>query len=187
MSGKAFLTTLTAAAAVVIAPITASQAAAAPAANNAPESVVVYYDASSAPSFRSAINSGAAHWNSSVSNVTLQENAGAATLAFYEGNDPQGSYAYTDGHGNGYIFIDYTQAGQYDLVRITAHETGHALGLPDHYSGPCSELMSGGGPGTSCTNSYPNAAESAAVESLWANGLRAAGELERVGQLPATR
>jgi len=64
-----------------------------------------------------------------VSNVKVQENAGAATLAYYEGNDPQGSYAYTDGHGNGYIFngyifIDYTQAGQYDVVRITAHETG---------------------------------------------------------------
>ena len=36
---------------------------------------------------------------------------------------------------------------------------GHDLGLPDDYSGPCSELMSGGGPGTSCTNSYPDSTE----------------------------
>jgi snapalysin len=52
-----------------------------------------------------------------------------------------------------------------------AHETGHALGLPDHYSGPCSELMSGGGPGPSCTNAYPNATERSRVNALWRYGL----------------
>jgi snapalysin len=46
------------------------------------------------------------------------------------------------------------------------------LGLPDHYSGPCSELMSGGGPGPSCTNALPNSQERSRVNSLWANGLR---------------
>jgi snapalysin len=44
------------------------------------------------------------------------------------------------------------------------------LGLPDHYSGPCSELMSGGGPGPSCTNAYPNSAERSWVSYLWRNG-----------------
>ena len=31
--------------------------------------------------------------------------------------------------------------------------------------------MSGGGPGPSCTNPYPNSTESAQVDSLWANGI----------------
>ena len=164
--------------ALVLAPLAAGQASAAPAAAPAAPVVqaatTVYYDASDAPTFAAAIRTSASHWNSSVSNVQLVENASAATLVYTEGNDPSGSYAQTDGHGNGTIFIDYAQAEEYDLVRITTHETGHALGLPDNYSGPCSELMSGGGPGPSCTNSYPNAAESAEVEDLWANGLTAA-------------
>lgn len=69
------------------------------------------------------------------------------------------------------------QVGQldlYDSTRVTAHETGHVLGLPDHYSGPCSELMSGGGPGPSCTNAVPNATERSRVNRLWVNGLAAA-------------
>ncbi|MFE0678987.1 snapalysin family zinc-dependent metalloprotease, partial [Streptomyces sp. NPDC058867] len=114
--------------------------------------VTVYYNATNAPSFRSQISSAASIWNSSVSNVKLQATSGSGDFAFYEGNDSRGSYASTNGHGRGYIFLDYNQNRQYDSIRVTAHETGHVLGLPDHYSGPCSELMSGGGPGTSCTN-----------------------------------
>jgi snapalysin len=170
-------------AALVGAPLTVASPAAA---DVTPQAVTVYYDTSGAPSSASQIRAGAANWNASVSNVQLVENAAAATLDFYEGNDPSGSYAYTDGHGNGYIFLDYTQMGQYSQVRITAHETGHVLGLPDHYEGPCSELMSGGGPGPSCTNANPNAQESAQVEQLWANGFRARGELKRIDEkIPA--
>jgi snapalysin len=169
--------------ALLIAPVTATTATAAPAQSTAPETAAtttVYYDASGAPSFRSAIAAGAANWNRAVSNVQLSESSSGASLRYTEGNDPQGSYAQTDGHGNGTIFIDYTQANQYDITRITAHETGHVLGLPDHYSGPCSELMSGGGPGTSCTNANPNATEASSVNSLWVNGLRSQGVMQRI-------
>ncbi|MFI9322454.1 snapalysin [Kitasatospora aureofaciens] len=139
------------------------------AANPGLATVVVTYDAGSAPSFRTQIANAAQIWNSSVSNVQLRAGS-AADFRYYEGNDSRGSYASTDGHGRGYVFLDYQQNRQYNSIRVTAHETGHVLGLPDHYSGPCSELMSGGGPGTSCTNPYPNAAERSRVNSLWARG-----------------
>ncbi|MDH6517772.1 snapalysin [Streptomyces sp. SAI-135] len=137
--------------------------------------VTVVYDASRAPSFSAQISRSAQIWNSSVSNVRLQSgSASSADFSYREGNDSRGSYASTDGHGSGYVFLDYRQNQQYDSTRVTAHETGHVLGLPDHYSGPCSELMSGGGPGPSCTNAVPNAAERSRVNQLWANGLAAA-------------
>ncbi|WP_128433940.1 snapalysin [Streptomyces cyaneus] len=135
--------------------------------------VTVTYDASAAPTFSAQIARSTEIWNSSVSNVKLQEGSNA-DFTYREGNDSRGSYASTDGHGNGYIFLDYQQNKEYDSTRVTAHETGHVLGLPDHYEGPCSELMSGGGPGTSCTNANPDANERARVEQLWANGLAAA-------------
>ncbi|MFD8086926.1 snapalysin [Kitasatospora sp. NPDC059722] len=131
--------------------------------------VVVTYDASSAPSFRTQISQAAQIWNGSVGNVQLRAGS-AADFRYYEGNDSRGSYASTDGHGRGYVFLDYQQNRQYNSLRVTAHETGHVLGLPDHYSGPCSELMSGGGPGPSCTNPYPNGTERSRVNSLWARG-----------------
>ncbi|WP_020671014.1 snapalysin family zinc-dependent metalloprotease [Amycolatopsis nigrescens] len=168
--------------AMLATPMLAGTALAAPAAPQAEPAIMaatVYYDASGAPTFRDAIAAGLSNWNNAVNNVKFEENAGSATLRYTEGNDPRGSYAQTDGHGNGTIFIDYTQAQQYDQTRIAAHESGHALGLPDHYEGPCSELMSGGGPGPSCTNANPNAEERSRVESLWANGLaRTAGEMK---------
>ncbi|MFC9119283.1 snapalysin [Streptomyces sp. NPDC057067] len=143
------------------------------AANPGAQAVTVVYNAANAPTFRSQIASSARIWNSSVSNVKLQEGSNA-DFDYREGNDSRGSYASTDGHGSGYVFLDYAQNQQYDSTRVTAHETGHVLGLPDHYTGPCSELMSGGGPGTSCTNAYPDATERSKVNSLWQNGLAAA-------------
>ncbi|MFD4789347.1 snapalysin [Streptomyces sp. NPDC058459] len=150
------------------------------AANPGLRSVTVTYNPSAAPSFRSQISSSTSIWNSSVSNVRLASTSGTGNFSYREGNDSRGSFASTDGHGRGYVFLDYAQNQQYDSVRVTAHETGHVLGLPDHYSGPCSELMSGGGPGTSCTNRYPNAAERSRVNQLWANGLAKA--LSKVNQ-----
>ena len=171
-------------AAMIIAPLTAGQAAASPDTAGDPTvaAVTVYYNASGAPSYQNQIAQGVANWNNTVSNVQLVENPSAASLDFYEGNDPSGSYAYTDGHGNGYIFLDHTQMGQYSQVRITAHETGHVLGLPDNYPGPCSELMSGGGPGPSCQNASPNADEVGRVNQLWANGKQARGEMKRIDE-----
>ncbi|MFD3653943.1 snapalysin [Streptomyces sp. 24-1644] len=143
------------------------------AANPGAAAVTVVYNAANAPTFRSQIASSTRIWNGSVSNVRLQEGSNA-DFTYYEGNDSRGSYASTDGHGRGYIFLDYRQNQQYNSTRVTSHETGHVLGLPDHYTGPCSELMSGGGPGTSCTNAYPNAAERSRVNYLWQNGFAAA-------------
>ncbi|MFI8102026.1 snapalysin [Streptomyces sp. NPDC086023] len=143
------------------------------AAHPAAASVTVYYSTRNAPSFRTQIARSTQIWNGSVANVKLAESSSGYDFAYYEGNDSRGSYASTDGHGRGYIFLDYRQNQQYNSTRVTAHETGHVLGLPDHYSGPCSELMSGGGPGTSCTNAYPNSAERSRVDYLWRNGLAA--------------
>lgn len=137
--------------------------------------VTVTYNTRNAPSFRTQIARSTQIWNSSVTNVKLQEVSSGGNFSYREGNDPRGSYASTDGHGRGYIFLDYRQNQQYNSTRVTSHETGHVLGLPDHYSGPCSELMSGGGPGTSCQNATPNSTERARVNQLWANGLVASG------------
>ncbi|WP_199791333.1 snapalysin [Streptomyces sp. 142MFCol3.1] len=131
--------------------------------------VTVVYDASGAPTFSAQISRSAQIWNGAVANVKLQSGSNA-DFSYREGNDSRGSYASTDGHGGGFVFLDYAQNQEYDSTRVTAHETGHVLGLPDHYEGPCSELMSGGGPGTSCTNSNPDADERARVDQLWANG-----------------
>ncbi|GAA0455185.1 snapalysin [Streptomyces olivaceiscleroticus] len=136
-------------------------------------SVTVTYNPSGAPTFAQQISASAQIWNSAVSNVKLQASSSGADFSYREGNDPRGSYASTDGHGSGYVFLDYQQNQEYDSTRVTTHETGHVLGLPDHYEGPCSELMSGGGPGPSCTNSQPDANERAKVDQLWANGLKA--------------
>jgi snapalysin len=149
------------------------------AANPKAAAVTVVYNASSAPTFSAEIARSTQIWNSSVSNVKLQAGSDA-DFTYREGNDPRGSYASTDGHGGGYIFLDYAQNEEYDSTRVTAHETGHVLGLPDHYEGPCSELMSGGGPGPSCTNPNPDAQERARVDQLWANGLAKA--LAKVNQ-----
>ncbi|WP_313751336.1 snapalysin [Streptomyces parvus] len=143
------------------------------AANPGAQAVTVTYSAASAPSFRTQIANSTRIWNSSVSNVRLQEGS-RADFTYREGNDPRGSYASTDGHGRGFIFLDYRQNQQYNSTRVTTHETGHVLGLPDTYSGPCSQLMSGGGPGPSCTNAQPDARERARVNQLWQNGLAAA-------------
>lgn len=132
--------------------------------------VNLYYDSSGAPGLVAQIDQAVANWNSVEHNVHLAAGPNA-TIIFHETNDGQGSYTTTDGHGNGDIYIDDQQIAQgYDPTRIAAHEVGHNLGLPDHYSGPCSEIMSGHGPGTSCTNAMPDAQEAATVDQNFVNG-----------------
>ncbi|KIZ14142.1 snapalysin [Streptomyces natalensis] len=134
------------------------------------KTVTVTYDASAAPTYKSQIAQSASIWNGAVQNVKLQEGSGG-DFQYKEGDDARGSYASTDGHGKGFVFIDHKQSQEYNSTRVVAHETGHVLGLADHYEGPCSELMSGGGPGPSCQNTQPDQNERAKVDQLWANGL----------------
>jgi snapalysin len=138
------------------------------------QSVTLYYDASDAPDYVAQIDEAAANWNGLTTNVKLQS-GGAATIVIHETDDGQGSYTQTDGHGHGDIYIDKQQVEEgFNPVRIAAHELGHNMGLPDDYTGPCSEIMSGHGPGTSCTNAIPDATEVAQVDDNFANGLVAA-------------
>ncbi|GAA1973285.1 snapalysin family zinc-dependent metalloprotease [Amycolatopsis minnesotensis] len=138
----------------------AGAAEAAPAIN----ATTITYNLTGAPNYASAIRTGVSRWGT-LRNVKFQETTGRANLTYRQGNYSGGSYYTGNGHGTGNIYLDIRQMGQYDHVRVAAHETGHDLGLPDHYSGPCSELMSGGGPGPSCTNSYPNANEVARADA----------------------
>lgn len=133
----------------------------------------VYYTSSGAPDYLAQIDQGAANWNAAVDDVKLVKKDTGGTVVFHESHSG-GSYTRTDGHGNGDIYLDTSQVAEgYDPTRIAAHELGHDLGLPDHYEGPCSELMSGHGPGTSCTNAKPSPAEADQVEQLWATGFGA--------------
>jgi snapalysin len=143
--------------------------------------ITITYNASKAPSFASEISKTQTIWNGSVTAVRLSAVTGAADFEYREGNSSTGSYASTDGRGHGYVFLDYAQTKEYDSTRVTSHETGHVLGLPDHYSGPCSELMSGGGPGTSCTNAYPDATERDTVNKLWSRGALTKAAFTTVG------
>ncbi|ATY11807.1 peptidase [Amycolatopsis sp. AA4] len=156
------------AAAALVLPLTgAGTATAAPL-----DAVELYYDASGLPDYQAEATQAAANWNNSVHNVHLNS-GGAATIIMHE-TTGGGSYTQTDGHGNGDIYIDTQQVAEgNDPTRIIAHEIGHNLGLPDHYEGPCSELMSGHGPGITCKNAMPDAQESAQVDANFANGFAA--------------
>ncbi|TVT18965.1 snapalysin family zinc-dependent metalloprotease [Amycolatopsis acidiphila] len=135
----------------------------------------LYYSSAGAPDYLTQIDQAATNWNAAVSDVRLVK-GGSATIVFHETDDGQGSYTSTDGHGHGQVYIDRQQVEEgFAPTRIAAHELGHNLGLPDDYTGPCSEIMSGHGPGTSCTNAVPDAAEAAQVQQNWVNGFAAAG------------
>ncbi|WP_069770742.1 snapalysin family zinc-dependent metalloprotease [Streptomyces sp. LUP30] len=146
--------------------LTGGQAAAAPHTANARAAArVVTYDAGGSAEFRSAVDRGAAIWNESVDAVALRPAASGqrADIRVLADNGWPRALPTTLGRGTVYIGRQAVDEG-YDTVRISAHELGHILGLPDRKPGPCSSLMSGSSAGTACTNPYPNAAEKAEVE-----------------------
>ncbi|WP_018350260.1 snapalysin family zinc-dependent metalloprotease [Longispora albida] len=165
--------TVVAAGALVGAGSAATAAPAQPAAPLAVRNLV--YNASGAGEYRTTFDQAAQIWDSRVNNITLRSGSGA-TINVYVTNSG-GSRAYVNGLGRGTIYIDRTQVNQgHSPLRILSHELGHILGLPDNYNGVCSQLMSGGSAGTSCTNPYPNSTEVSRVEYLFRNGLVASRE-----------
>ncbi|AWW39678.1 peptidase [Streptomyces sp. AS58] len=149
-------------------PLAGGQAVAA--GNPAPERAwaarVVTYDASGAAEFRSAVDRGAAIWNESVDAVELRPVASGQRPDVRIVADNGWPRALVTSLGKGTVYMGRQAVDQgYDTVRISSHELGHILGLPDRKPGPCSSLMSGSSAGTSCTNPYPNSAEKAEVEA----------------------
>ncbi|MFJ6725084.1 snapalysin family zinc-dependent metalloprotease [Streptomyces sp. NPDC091281] len=126
---------------------------------------VVTYDAGAAAEFRAAVDRGAAVWNESVDAVELRPVAAGQRADIRVLADNGWPRAVTTSLGRGTVYIGRQAVTEgHDTVRISAHELGHILGLPDRKPGPCTSLMSGSSAGTSCKNPYPNAAEKAEVE-----------------------
>jgi snapalysin len=159
---------IAAAAAVVSAQLAgAGPAGAAPAGTAAAR--VLYYDASRAAEFVGAVNQGAANWNASVANVRLEPvPAGRrANITVIADNGWPRAQVTSLGNGRIYMGRQAVQQGHYP-PRIAAHEFGHILGLPDRRTGLCTDLMSGSSAPASCRNAFPNAAEAARVDRLFA-------------------
>lgn len=142
-------------------------------ADAAPSVVTLHYNASGITHYSAQVVQAVKNWDTRLKNVQLVS-GGSATITLHEINGG-GSYTTTDGHGHGQIYIDRQQVAQgFDPTRILTHEFGHNLGLDDDYTGPCSEVMSGHGPGTACKNAIPSAAEVAEADADFANGFAAA-------------
>ncbi|OIJ88674.1 metalloprotease [Streptomyces sp. MUSC 14] len=156
---------------------TVGVASAHPAPHATPAVVTLTYDASNAGQWAGAVQQAVQNWNDAVHNVRLEPASSPGSADYvYEATSgwPQTTLGPIFPGGSGDVQLGQQAVDEgYDATRITAHETGHILGLPDDYSGPCSELMSGHGPGTSCTNAKPDAAEAAQVDKNYAAGASA--------------
>ncbi|MET8903558.1 snapalysin family zinc-dependent metalloprotease [Streptomyces sp. NPDC127113] len=164
-------------------PLLSGQAVAADAPSGTARSLaaatVVTYDASGSAEFRSAVDRGAAIWNESVEGVELRPAASGQRANIRVLADNGWPRAYTTSLGNGTVYIGRQAVDQgYNTVRISSHELGHILGLPDRKPGPCSSLMSGSTAGVACTNPYPNAAEKSEVEGNFGNAAASPSEAQ---------
>ncbi|MFI0718077.1 snapalysin family zinc-dependent metalloprotease [Streptomyces sp. NPDC021224] len=135
--------------------------------------VTLTYSVSQAGQWSAAIAQGVQNWNAALHNVRFQQVSSSTSANFvYKATSgwPQTTLGpILPGHGRGQVQLGQEAVDEgYDMTRIAAHETGHILGLLDDYSGPCSELMSGHGPGTACTNALPDAAEAAEADRNYA-------------------
>jgi snapalysin len=160
-------------------PAASKSAAVKPAAVKPAAVITLTYDASRAGKWASAIAQGVQNWNAALHNVRLAPASSSRSANFvYVATSgwPQTTLGpFYPGSGRGEVDLGQEAVTEgYDMTRIAAHETGHIFGLLDDYSGPCSELMSGHGPGTSCTNATPDAAEAAQVDSYYASAPSAA-------------
>jgi snapalysin len=127
---------------------------------------VLKYDASRAAEFRTTIDQAAQLWNSQVSNVRLVAGTPANFVVYADNGWPR---AQPTSLGRGTIWIGRQATAEgHNPLRISTHEIGHILGMPDRRTGRCTDLMSGASAGTSCTNAYPNAAERAEVDRYFA-------------------
>lgn len=132
--------------------------------------------------FRSAVDRGAAIWNESVENAELRPVSAGQRADIRILADDGWPRALPTSLGKGTVWIGRQAVDEgYNTVRISSHELGHILGLPDRKPGPCSSLMSGSSAGVPCTNPYPNAAEKAEVEDNFAG---AAGSRAVAGPVP---
>lgn len=126
---------------------------------------ILYYDASQAQEFVSAVHEGARIWNSRVTSVQLVAVTAGRTPNIRVYADNGWPRTYSSSLGNGYWYMGRQAVNQgYYVPRISAHEFGHILGLPDRRTGLCADLMSGSSAPVSCQNPNPNATETAQVQ-----------------------
>ncbi|MBB4965747.1 snapalysin family zinc-dependent metalloprotease [Saccharothrix violaceirubra] len=152
----------------------AAVATAAPAAEANALVRTLYYDTSQAQEFVADWDKAAENWNKSVVNVKLaKKTAGSPTnIRVLADNGWPRAIPSTLGNGTVYMGRQAVQQGHYK-PRITTHEIGHILGLPDRRTGLCTDLMSGSSAPATCKNDLPNAAEKAEVDRKFRGSLAA--------------
>src|SRR5215216_1321921 len=114
----------------------------------------IYYDDSRAAQWKPNVVEAVQIWNTTVKNVRLRPTGPGtprATVRLMADNGWPYCGPCSLGRGDLHLGEDAVRQG-HDRTRITAHEIGHILGLPDRRTGRCSDLMSGGSAPASCKN-----------------------------------
>jgi snapalysin len=156
-------------AALLALPLLGLPALSASAAPAGPQAVTtVYYDNEAGSAWSSAVTQAVANWNAAEQNVQFAAgDSSDSTVTINASSGWPETEPESPGAGTVYLGEEAVSEG-YDRTRITAHELGHILGLPDNYNGDCSILMSGHSAGTSCTNAKPGPDEAAQVDQIFA-------------------